>query len=341
MANSRQANDTKRKRRKRRRFLLGGILLILILIVGASLYAAALFNKTEQIMQSSYEPIVRETPKREKKVDPHIDNISVLFVGMDDSEKRKFSGGSRTDALMLATFNDKEKSVKLVSLPRDSYVYIPSKGYKDKINHAYGRGGIVSTIDTVETLLDVPVDYYINLNFNAFVDIVDSLGGIEVEVPYEFREQDSHDKKNAIHLLPGPQVLNGEQALALARTRKKDNDIERGKRQQLILKAIIDKAVSIKSIMKYGEIIDSIGANMKTDLSFGEMTSFIDYLTAGSKLNVETLNLSGKDAYIKGIYYYKLEDSSVESIKTTLQQHLEVSSESETETKSPKGSATT
>lgn len=142
---------------------------------------------------------------------------------------------------MLATLNEKEKSVKLLSIPRDSYVYIPERGYSDKITHAHYFGGVSSTLDTVEELLDIPVDYYVKMNFDAFMDVVDALGGIDVDVPVTFTEQNSKDKAGAIHLEKGYQELDGEQALALARTRKIDNDIERGKRQQLIMQAIMKK----------------------------------------------------------------------------------------------------
>ena len=328
MSNSRQSYKAQKKQKKqkgRRRIFLWVMVPFLLIISGAAVYGSFLYNKAHSVMDNSYEPIVRETPKREKEVNPHIDNISVLIVGIDDSTKRQFTSGSRTDALMLATFNESQKSVKLLSIPRDSYVYIPNKDRKDKINHAYGKGGIASTIDTVEELLDIPVDYYMNVNFNAFIDIVEAVGGIEVEVPYSFSEQDSHDKKNAIRLEKGLQQLNGEEALALARTRKLDSDIERGKRQQEILKAILNKAISIKSVAKYSDIIEAVGENMKTDLSFKDMKSFIDYATAGTNLSIESLTLGGQDSYIKGIYYYQLDDASLEEIKQTLKTHLDVS----------------
>ena len=129
----------------------------------------------------------------------------------------------------------------MVSIPRDSYVYIPERGKKDKITHAHAYGGTEATIETVEELFDIPVDYFFKLNFNAFIDVVDALGGIMVDVPITVSEMDSNDNKNAIHLEKGFQKLNGEEALALARTRKIDNDIERGKRQQLVLKPLLIK----------------------------------------------------------------------------------------------------
>ena len=108
-------------------------------------------------------------------------------------------------------------------------------------------------MDTIENLLDIPVDYYVRMNFNAFTEVVDALGGIEANVPYPITESDSGDHKGAIHLEPGLQTLNGEQALALARTRHQDSDIQRGERQQEILKSILKKATTAGAITKYTE----------------------------------------------------------------------------------------
>src|SRR5699024_2063606 len=152
---------------------------------------------------------------------------------------------------------------KLLSIPRDSYVYIPEVGYKTKITHAHAFGGPESTIDTVEHFLHVPVDYYARVDFEAFIGVVDALGGLHYDVPYEIHEQDSQDHQNAIHLEPGKQNVNGEEALALARTRKYDSDVDRGKRQQELIKKIADKATSASSIFKLGDVLDSIGPNLK------------------------------------------------------------------------------
>lgn len=225
---------------------------------------------------------------------------------------------------MLATLNEKEKSVKLLSIPRDSYVYIPERGYNDKITHAHYFGGVTSTIETVENLLDVPVDYYAKMNFDAFMDVVEALGGIEVDVPVTFTEQNSKDQKgeNAIHLEKGLQTLNGEEALALARTRKIDNDIERGKRQQLIMKAIMDKAVSAQAITKYSKLMEAVGDNMTTDLSFSNIQSLLAYATAENGLQVESLTLTGSDGNVDGAYVYQLDPTALEETKAILQEHL-------------------
>ncbi|WP_062108542.1 LCP family protein [Bacillus niameyensis] len=327
----RQKIKLNKKKTRRRRifwFLIFPIMLVAGLGVG---YGVHLYIKAEDMMANSYhDERDGKSDLREKKVNPKIDNVSILFIGIDESEKRSQGSNTRSDALLLATLNEKSKSVKLLSIPRDTYVYIDDVGYSTKINHAHSYGGPTSTIKTVENLLDIPVDYYVRVDFEAFMQIIDALDGVEVDVPYTFSEQDSNDRAGAITLEEGLQTLNGEEALALARTRKKDNDIERGKRQQEIIKAMMKKAASGTALPKYGQIIDAIGDNMKTDMTFEEMTAFIDYGISG-QLSIETINLEGDDAYIpnssgRNIYYWQLDDASLEETKLALKQHLDLAS---------------
>ncbi len=324
-----------RKKRKRKRifwFLIFPVLLIAIVSTG---YGAYLYKKAEFAIGDAFFDERGKSELRDKRVDPNIDNVSVLFIGVDTSEKRGLETGARSDALMLATLNKEDKSVKLVSIPRDSYVYIRDLGYETKINHAHSHGGARATIETVEDLLDIPVDYYVRLDFEAFMEVVDALGGIDVDVPYTFSEQDSKDRPNAITLQEGLQRLDGEEALALARTRKLDNDIERGKRQQEIMKAILKKAASGSSVMKYGEVIEAIASNMKTDMLFDEMKAFIDYGISGN-LALETLTLEGSDLWTTNsrgqrLYYWQLDDMYLANLKNELKAHLEVPGSSQTE----------
>ncbi|WP_117149366.1 LCP family protein [Paraliobacillus zengyii] len=319
----RRKRNKKSKKRKRILFILVPLALLLI---GSTVYAVNLVNKAETTAANSYESDGREKSElRDEAVDPSEDHVSILFIGVDDSEHREEnnSGASRSDALILATLNKDDSSVKLLSIPRDSYVYIPEVGYEDKITHAHAFGGATATIETVENLLDIPVDYYVRLNFNAFVDVVDELGGITFDVPYEFYESNSADEKNAIHLFAGEQELDGEEALAIARTRKLDNDLERGKRQQEVIKAIANKATSLSSVFKYDNVIEAVGDNMSTSLTFDQMKSFISYGTSGD-LDIETLNLTGNDMMLNEIYYFGLDDTVLEENKQILQEHLDL-----------------
>ncbi|MFB4473693.1 LCP family protein [Oceanobacillus caeni] len=313
----------KKKRRIRKRIYI--LLPIVIVFLGIFLYASYLYIKADSIFSSAYEDDGREkSDLREIPVDPTKDNVSVLIMGIDSSEKRGESKNSRTDTLMVATLNKKENSIKLLSIPRDSLVYIPEVGYETKINHAHAFGGTRGTINTVENLLDIPIDYYVKVNFDAFIDVVDAVGGITVDVPYELKEQNSKDKAGAIHLLPGKQHLDGEEALALARTRKKDNDIMRGERQQEIMKAIIAKGASVHGIMNIDDVIEAVGGNLTTNMKFGEMKSFITYGTSGKSLDIETLTLDGTDYQPGSTYYYKLDELALGETKHTLQAHLDI-----------------
>lgn len=258
-------------------------------------------------------------------MEPLKDNISILIMGVDGSEMRKSQYGEavRTDALLLATINKDDKSVKLVSIPRDSRVYIPSRKKLDKITHAHVFGGVESTRDTVERFLNVPVDYYVKFNFESFVQIVDSIGGIDIDVPVTFTEQDSKDQAGMIHLEKGYQHLNGEQALALARTRKIDSDAMRGQRQQLVIEAIAKKAMSVQSISKMGSLLDAVDKNMKTNLTFDDMLAITKNM-AGSDLQMEKMQIEGTDKRIGGIYYYIPNEKNVKDISTKLNEHLGV-----------------
>ncbi|KZE38391.1 transcriptional regulator [Bhargavaea cecembensis] len=296
-----------------------GMLTVTVLLLAGS-YTVHLYKKAQHAADNAYH--ARDgSALREEKIEPYKDNVSILFIGVDDSESRNDSN-SRSDALMLATLNNDDKSIKLLSIPRDSLVYIPEVGYQDKITHAHAFGGVDASIETVEELLDIPVDYFVKMNFNAFIDVVDALGGITVDVPYERIELDENDKKT-IHLKPGLQNLDGRHALALARTRKADSDIERGKRQQVILKSMIEKAGSVSSVGKYGEVIDALGNNMTTDLSFDDMKAMIAYLNNGSPL-IETYTLQGYDDSSTGVYYWRIDEENLQSLSSDLRSHLEL-----------------
>lgn len=314
----------KRKRKLRKRAYI--ILIPFILLLGVVSYGTYLYLKADSVLSDSYVEDERDkSPLRAAEVDPSIDNVSVLIMGVDSNEHRNNAESARTDALMLATFNKEEESVNLVSIPRDSLVYIPKVGYEDKINHAHAYGGPDATVKTVENLLNIPVDYWVKLNFHAFVDVVNALDGIKADVPYEFTESNSMDEKGAIHLYPGEQTLNGEEALALARTRKLDSDIERGKRQQEIIKSVINKSISVNSVLSYDDMIEAVGNNMKTNMTFDDMKTFISYGTNAGSLDINTMTLEGYDYQPAGTYYWQLDQTALAETRSMLQSHLEVS----------------
>lgn len=322
MAQSRKSFKQEKKKRSPlyKFFKVVGLLAITLFIVGGTAFGY-FFLKMANVTSGAQQDLERgdRSEMREEVVNPGRDNISVLFLGVDD---RSESLRGRTDAMILATFNKDDHSIKMLSIPRDSRVEIVGRDRMDKINHAHAFGGVDMTIDTVENLFDIPVDYFVKLNFDAFMEIVDELGGVEVEVPFSFSEMNSDDKKGAITINKGLQTLNGEEALAYVRMRKSDprGDIGRGERQQQVIKAIIEKTTSMSSITRYDNLLDSIERHLAMNFTFQNIISLHSY---GRSLNsIESLQLEGKNSTINGIYYYELNTDSVAEVSTVLRLHL-------------------
>ncbi|MCG5102641.1 LCP family protein [Oceanobacillus alkalisoli] len=307
------------------------IIITVLVIVGLAFtamigYAAYLYNEANNLVSDAHEEIGRENEKsalRTGEVDPVDDHVSILFIGVDSGEEIE-NDRSRSDALLLATFNKDSNTVKLLSIPRDSYVHIPEVGYYTKINHAHAFGGARATVETVEDFLNVPVDYYVRVNFNAFVDLVDAIDGIWYNVPYEISEPNSGNKRDSIRLYPGYQHLDGEETLALARTRKYDSDIQRGERQQKILKAIADEVLSTSSLLKLDDVMTAVGRNMSTNLRMPEIRGFFSYALDGN-IQIDTLNLDGIGDYMAdGGWYFQVDEESRREIQETMRRHLDL-----------------
>ncbi|MDP7993156.1 LCP family protein [Bacillus sp. MHSD_36] len=349
---------SKPKKSKKKAKIIISVILFFLIIGGG--YTWFLVNKASSAVRNAAHDLARgdKSDLRDKAVKPITNNVSVLIMGVDESDVRgkEYGEAIRTDALLLATFNKDSKTVKLLSIPRDTYTYIPVEKKKDKITHAhaYGstkngkKGGPQASIDAVEKLLNVPVDYFVKFNFKSFMKIVDDLGGIEVDVPVEFTEQDSNDNADAIHLKKGVQKLNSEEALALARTRHIDSDAMRGQRQQLVIEAILHKLTSVGSVTKVGNIIDDINGQFVTNLTFDDMLSFYKY---GSDAEIEKLQLQGDDCYMeKGddtcsksagggrTYYYNPDKKELAKVTNDLRTHLGLPAYTKTDSDSKKTS---
>ncbi|MDG5786688.1 LCP family protein [Evansella sp. AB-P1] len=305
----------KKKPKKKLKITLYTLLVLLLLVGGGVAYVA---SKILGVTSSAELDRGAMSDLRENTVNPSKDPISILFLGLD-SRDEDLSG--RTDAMIFATFNPEDSSIKMLNIPRDSRVEIVGRDRLDKINHAHAFGGVDMTVDTVENLLQVPVDYIVSLNFIAFMEIVDELGGVNVNVPFTFTEKDNATY-GTITLHEGEQTLNGQEALAYVRMRKSDpmGDLGRGERQKEVIESIIRQSASFSSITRFGPIMDSLGNNLKTNLSFGNIVSMHTY--ASSLGNIESLTLEGDNRIIEGIYYYELRDESVQEISRTFKEHL-------------------
>lgn len=297
--------------------------ILFVFIFGGGIY---IYFQLNEFSAKTYQELERgsKSVKRVDQISPLKDNISILIMGEDNSETREdgYGKNARTDALLLAAMDNSNGSVNLVSIPRDTKVYIPIKEKADKIAHAHAFGGVDSTVDTVGKFLDIPIDYYIKFNFDSFLNLIDVIGGIDINVPITFTEQDSHDTPDAIHIQKGYQHLNGEQALALARTRYIDNDFMRGKRQQLIIEAISQKLVNLKSLSHFEEILDEVSPNISTNLNTSDLLSIvINMLDKQVEINKQQIKCT--DNYTNGIYYAQPDRENIREISKNFKRFLQ------------------
>lgn len=318
-----RANMRKRKKRSLRswvKFLVAIFLLLIFIGVG---YAGYLAYTIKEVANDSYKELDRgkTSELRAEAVTLKNDPVTILLLGVDDYVKED---KGRSDAILLLTINPGTKEIALLSIPRDTRAYIPDIGEKNKINHAYAYNGIDGTIETVQELLDVPVDYYIKTGVNGFQDVVDEIGGIKVDVPFDFTQVDLKNKK--IYFKEGPMELDGREALAFVQMRKKDpeGDFGRQKRQQEALRAISDRAISINSLSKADDIIKTAGENVETNISLSELMGLRNFYKEIQDRSFTTLKLEGQDERIDGAYYFMPDEGSLFEIESELKRILEI-----------------
>lgn len=197
----------------------------------------------------------------------------LLISGID--VKGDISQASRSDVNIIVTINPKTKKILMTTTPRDFYVEIPgiSNGMRDKLTHA-GIYGEDASIRTLEQLYGIDITYYVRVNFTTLIDIVDAIDGVDVWSDYEF----DAFTDSGVHIDKGWNHLNGRQALAFCRERYTfpDGDNQRGKDQQAVLKAIIEKVMSPALIVNASALIDSMRGSFQTDLPESKIAELIN-----------------------------------------------------------------
>ncbi len=236
--------------------------------------------------------------------------FTILLMGIDSTDevltKNAVANG---DSLILITFNPKTLNATMLSIPRDSYVPISCWPGKDenKITHAaaYGNDCIINTI---EDFFDVDIDYYAKINFKGLVNLVNALGGIDVEVPQDLCTDDS-SRGQQVCIKEGFQHLDGEGALVLSRNRKQlvNGDFGRGQNQQLVIQAMLTKIKDLKSVKQFTSVMNTVANSIDTNLTTKQILSFYsiakDILKTLSTdksniINIQQLYLQGQSAMI-------------------------------------------
>lgn len=224
--------------------------------------------------------------------------ISILVLGVDQGlEGRNDKGNS--DTIILVTVNPTTKKATMTSIPRDTLTEILGETsntsyYMFKVNSAYQFGGSSGSVKTVSAMLNVPINYYVEVNMKALESLVNALGGVDVNVPFSFSYDWCDFKK-------GKQYLDGRHAIAYARMRYDDprGDYGRQLRQRQIIQAVVKKGLSVNGLANYQKLLKVFAKYVKTNLTFGDMTSLaINYRSAAS--NISSGYIQGHDATISG-----------------------------------------
>ncbi|WP_087973575.1 LCP family protein [Oceanobacillus rekensis] len=312
----------KKRRIRRKRLFLLIIILMFIGLLGFGGYTAV---QTMMAASKSYDDLGREkSDLRAEAVSISDDPVSILLMGVEDYSTNGDNG--RTDTLMVATFSPNDERLKLLSIPRDTMVEIAGKGTQDKITHAHAFGGKEMTIETVENLLDIPIDYYATVNFNAFKNVIDILGGITVDVPFDFQQNSDDPKAEKLQFYEGEMKLNGRYALAYARMRYEDprGDIGRNERQQEVIQAMINKALSVGTVTKIDDLAQEVGNNVETNMKVSEGLSFFNQYKDFSTSKIDKLSLETYPERINGVSYQIIDDASLIEVQSELKEHLEI-----------------
>jgi len=238
-------------------------------------------------------------------VDKKAGKVNVLLLGVDIE-------GLRTDSMMVVSYDIDDNKINLLSIPRDTRMYIGTKYQKINAAHAIGSmkgkmAGPEGSVEAVTRLTGIPINYYLEFSFGAIDNFINALGGIDFEVPdvegkgrgmnYDDPVQSLH-----IHLKPGMQHLNGNQVQQLLRYRKSntkglgyaEGDRGRVEMQQKFLQALVDQKFNASTLLKLPDIIMSIKQGIKTNMSISEMTKYAKYLTKFSSENLSAYQLPGE-----------------------------------------------
>jgi len=308
------------RRRKRRRLNWRNIigLFLFIILMAGGVYGFSVYKSFNKAVATMHEPLEGEQSKEKmpevlKKKEP----FSVLMLGVDEREGDK----GRSDTMIVLTVNPSNQSIKMLSIPRDTRTEIVGKGKEDKINHAYAFGGVSMAVDTVENFLDIPIDYYVKINMEGFKDIIDSVGGVNIENDFAF-------KVDEYNFPTGQIQLSGEEALIYIRMRYDDpnGDFGRQERQRQVIQAVIKEGASLSSLSKAPEIFQAIGSNVKTNLTIEEMMDIQkNYKEAGR--NIEQLVVHSEGKMIENIYYGLVTLAEQKRLQDELKSQLEMNTE--------------
>jgi len=309
--NMKRMKEKKKKSKKKIwLWIVGSLLTIFLIFIGTAYYTIQkTMNKINTPLVEATD-ITEEAPKTMKKKEP----FSVLLLGVD--ERSNDSG--RSDTMIVITVNPEKQTMKMLSIPRDTRTEIIGHDTVDKINHAYAFGGVPMAMDTVENLLDIPLDYYVFINMEGFLQIIDTLGGVTIE-------NDMDLTYDSYHFPKGELSLNGDEALIFSRIRYEDprGDFGRQIRQRQIIEAVMKKASTPSVILKASDMLDVVGDNVRMNFTVKDLIQ-LQSIYKKMDSSIEQLSFEAEGGQmIDRIWYYVPDETELQQIQTELKTHLE------------------
>ncbi len=290
-------------------YAMAGISLVLCFVVGTTvLVVNSLAAPNPTLPGQEPEKIVRLTPPQPNE------RINLLLLGVDEG---LLPGGiraaTRSDTMMLASFDPKTGSLNVLSIPRDSRVDMPGRSKADKMGHAHAFGGVSLVVDTLEQLLDIPIHYYVRVDHGAFRRIIDAIGGVDYYVERDMFYEDPYQDLY-IDLKQGQQKLNGDKAEQYVRYRGNGSDIDRIARQQKFLMAAIRQALKPANLLKVNNLVDIVMRSVYTNVDSSDVLRFLPYLDGFSDTRVSTYVLPGDNAVVNGTWFWELDRAGMDEI---------------------------
>lgn len=300
----RKSIEARKKKRRRKRILVSIITIFIALIFGGLFYAYSFISGLKTNNLGTGIPPVSKN-----------DSINVLVLGMDigDADIEGNKGIRRSDSIMVLNYNPNTKKAHIVSIPRDTLIevdaYLDTGEYQKywKINTAYVLGGEEEITMHVESLLDININYIVEVDYNAFRSIVDAIGGVEMTIEQDmFYDDDAQDLH--INFKAGETVLlDGEKAEEFFRWRKNNDgtglangDLDRIKNQQLFISKLLDKVMSPSIVFKAPKILKAISENVETNISAKELVSLGMKIIRLKSSDIIMTTLQGEPQYIYG-----------------------------------------
>lgn len=288
---------------------------LVVLAVFALFYVRSLNAKLQENMKTDNAANKElDAPKPQAKDEP----FYMILMGVDSRARGE---ASRSDTLIIARVDTEQERVTLISIPRDTRVNIPGHG-KTKINAAHSYGGPALVIKTVKEITGLPISHYAEVDFWGFIEVVDALGGVTVDVPEDIYDMKAanHVKANA-ELEAGTQLLDGGHALTFVRSREfPRGDLQRIENQQVFFRALLKEMLKTSNVLRLPSVVSAMAGSVTTDLSVGNLVGIANKLKGMDDSGLETVTMPGEPKMIGGGSYVVMDEEAfaqmIERVKT-------------------------